>query len=125
MICTKAQAPAGGLIMTEVNTKLSNQTVVVATRDEVSCKLGEEAAILGLKNSVYYGLNAVGARIWELLREPKSLEEVQSTILNEYDVSLEQAEGDLRQFLRGMMAEGLIELSESGDSSRSGRETSS
>jgi coenzyme PQQ synthesis protein D (PqqD) len=111
--------------MTEVNTKLSNQTVVVATRDEVSCKLGEEAAILGLKNSVYYGLNAVGARIWELLREPKSLEEVQSTILNEYDVSLEQAEGDLRQFLRGMMAEGLIELSESGDSSRSGRETSS
>lgn len=111
--------------MTEVNTKLSNQTVVVATRDEVSCKLGEEAAILGLKNSVYYGLNAVGARIWELLREPKSLEEVQSTILNEYDVSLEQAEGDLRQFLRGMMAEGLIELSESGDSSRSRRETSS
>ena len=110
--------------MTEVNTKLSNQTVVVATRDEVSCKLGEEAAILGLKNSVYYGLNAVGARIWELLREPKSLEEVQSTILNEYDVSLEQAEGDLRQFLRGMMAEGLIELSESGDSARSGRETS-
>ena len=110
--------------MTEVNTELSNRTVVVATRDEVSCKLGEEAAILGLKNSVYYGLNAVGARIWELLREPKSLEEVQSTILNEYDVSLEQAEGDLRQFLRGMMAEGLIELSESGDSARSGRETS-
>lgn len=111
--------------MTEVNTELSNRTVVVATRDEVSCKLGEEAAILGLKNSVYYGLNAVGARIWELLREPKSLEEVQSAILNEYDVSLEQAERDLRQFLRGMMAEGLIKLSESGDSAQSGRETSS
>ena len=111
--------------MTEVNTELSNRTVVVATRNEVSCKLGEEAAILGLKNSVYYGLNAVGARIWELLREPKSLEEVQRTILSEYDVSLEQAETDLRRFLRGMMAEGLIELTEPGDSTQSGRENSS
>jgi coenzyme PQQ synthesis protein D (PqqD) len=111
--------------MTEVNLKLSNQTVVVATRDEVSCKLGDEAAILGLKNSVYYGLNAVGARIWELLREPKSLEEVQTAIVEEYDVSAEQAQRDLRQFLRGMMAEGLIELSGSDNSAQPRRKTSS
>ena len=110
--------------MTEVNAELSNQTVVVATRNEVSCKLGEEAAILGLKNSVYYGLNAVGARIWELLREPKSLEEVQKAILSEYDVSVEQAEKDLLQFLRGMLSEGLIELSGPDNSTRSGREIS-
>lgn len=107
--------------MTEVNAELSNQTVIVATKDEVSCKLGEEAAILGLKNSVYYGLNAVGARIWELLREPKSLQEVQTAIVNEYDVSAEQAEKDLLQFMRGMLAEGLIELS-GQDSRHSGRE---
>jgi len=107
--------------MTEVNAELSNQTVIVATKDEVSCKLGEEAAILGLKNSVYYGLNAVGARIWELLREPKSLLEVQTAIVNEYDVSAEQAEKDLLQFMRGMLAEGLIELS-GQDSRHSGRE---
>ena len=102
--------------MTEVNLKLSHQTVVVATKDEVSCKLGDEAAILGLKNSVYYGLNSVGARIWELLREPKSLEEVQRTIVGEYDVRSEQAEKDVQQFLRGMMAEGLIERSGSANS---------
>lgn len=110
--------------MTEVNAELSNQTVIVATKDEVSCKLGEEAAILGLKNSVYYGLNAVGARIWELLREPKSLEEVQTAIVNEYDVSAQQAENDLLQFLRGMMAEGLIELSGPDNSAQSGRRIS-
>jgi len=105
----------------EMNAELSNRTVVVATREEVSCKLGEEAAILGLKNSVYYGLNSVGARVWELLREPKSLEEIQTAIVNEYDVSPEQAEKDLLQFMRGMLAEGLIEFGGQGPR-HSGRE---
>lgn len=105
-------------MMSEMNAELSNRTVVVATREEVSCKLGKEAAILGLKNSVYYGLNSVGARVWELLREPKSLEEVQAAIVNEYDVSAEQAKKDLLQFMRGMLAEGLVELSGQDHSSR-------
>lgn len=118
MSVSNAQALAGGLMMSEMNAELSNRTVVVATREEVSCKLGEEAAILGLKNSVYYGLNSVGARVWELLREPKSLEEVQAAIVNEYDVSAEQAKKDLLQFMRGMLAEGLVELSGQDHSSR-------
>ena len=108
-------------MMSEMNAELSNRTVVVATKEEVSCKLGEEAAILGLKNSVYYGLNSVGARVWELLQEPKSLEEIQTTIISEYDVSAEQAQKDLLQFMRGMLAEGLVELS-GPDSRCSGRE---
>lgn len=98
-------------MISEMKTELSSRTVVVATKNEISCKLGEEAAILGLKNSVYYGLNAVGARIWDLLQEPKRLGDVQTTIVSEYDVSAEQAERDLVRFVRGMLAEGLIEIS--------------
>ena len=52
---------------------LSLHTVVVASAEQVSCPLGEEAAILNLKNSVYYGMNPVGARVWELLKQPKSV----------------------------------------------------
>lgn len=97
--------------MSDQNPKLRNRTLMIATKDEVSCKLGNEAAILGLKNSVYYGLNPVGARVWELLRHPRSLEEICNTIVSEYDVSAERAERDLLHFLDGMLAEGLIELS--------------
>ena len=52
---------------------LSLHTIVVAASEQVSCPLGEEAAILNLKNSVYYGMNPVGARVWELLKQPKSV----------------------------------------------------
>jgi hypothetical protein len=44
------------------------QSVVVAASEQISCPLGEESAILNLKNSVYYGLDPVGAHVWKLLR---------------------------------------------------------
>ena len=39
----------------------------------MSCALGEESAILNMKNSVYYGMNAVGTRVWNLLQQPKTV----------------------------------------------------
>lgn len=97
--------------MPDTNPKLSNQTVVVATKDQVYCNLGEEAAILGMKSGVYYGLNPVGARIWQLVQEPTSIEEICGTIVSEYDVAAERAHDDLICLLRQMLAEGLVELS--------------
>jgi hypothetical protein len=97
--------------MSETNTNLCSQTVLVASRNQVSCDLGEEAAILGLRNSVYYGLNPVGARVWRLLQRPRSVGEICETIVNEYDVAAERCEGDLITLLQQMLREGLVELS--------------
>ena len=110
--------------MSGKNPKVSCRTRVVAIKDEVSCKLGEEAAILGLKNSVYYGLNPVGARVWELLRQPRTAEEISRAIVSEYDVGADRAQSDLLEFLQGMLAEGLIEITIPDDSSRPSREIS-
>ena len=86
------------------------QSVVVATSEQVSCPLGEESAILNLKNSVYYGLDPVGARVWKLLREPKSVGELRDALLDEYDVEAGRCEQDLLELLEKMRGEGLIEL---------------
>lgn len=84
--------------------------MVVATKEQVSCDLGDEAAILGMKNSVYYGLNPVGAAIWRLLQQPRSVSELRDAVANEYDVSAEQAEDDIFDLVRRLMSEGLVEL---------------
>jgi len=89
---------------------LSVQSVVVASTDQVSCPLGEESAILNLKNSVYYGLDPVGARVWTLLKEAKSVSTLRDTLLNEYDVEAERCERDLLELLEKMRGEGLIEV---------------
>ena len=89
---------------------LSVHSIVIATPEQVSCPLGEESAILNLKNTVYYGLNPVGARVWNLLQQPRTVGELRDTLLDEYDVDATRCETDLLQLLGKMRSEGLIQV---------------
>ena len=89
---------------------ISLKTIVVASKENVSCSLGDEAAILHMRSGVYYGLDPVGARIWKLLEHPKSVEDLRTTILDEYDVESAKCESDLLSLLEKLRTEGLIEI---------------
>lgn len=89
---------------------LRTSSIVVVVKEQVSCPLGEEAAVLNLKNSVYYGLDSVGARVWTLLQQPRSVGELRDTLLSEYEVEARQCEQDLLALLESMRSEGLIEV---------------
>ncbi len=91
---------------------LSGRSVVVAAKDLLSCDLAGEAAILNTKSGVYYGLDPVGARIWNLIQQPRRVDEVRETLVGEYDVEPERCESDLVVLLEKLLAEGLIEVRE-------------
>ena len=93
-----------------MNTALLGRSVVTAAKDQVSCDLAGEAAILNLKSGVYYGLDPVGARIWKLIQEPRSVDEIRKALLDEYDVEPERCQSDLLALLEKLLAEGLIEV---------------
>lgn len=97
--------------VTETKTMISKDSIIVATKDQASCDLGGEVAILGLKDSVYYGLDPVGAFIWNLIQVPRTLSEVRDAIMEEYDVELERCERDLLSLLQQLEDKGLIEVS--------------
>ena len=92
------------------NAMLSSHSTVVASRDQVSCRLGAEAAILHVGSGVYYGLNPVGARVWALLQQPVVVQHLRETLLAEYDVAPDRLQRDLTDLLDGLVAEGLIEV---------------
>jgi hypothetical protein len=94
-----------------MNSSLTLQSIVAATSDQVSCPLGDESSILSLKNSVYYSLDPVGTRIWELLRQSRSVHSILEILLQEYDVESERCERDLFAILEKLQQEGLIEIS--------------
>ena len=89
---------------------ISDRSVVVVAKDQVSCDLAGEAAILNVKSGVYYGLDPVGARIWTLMQEPRAVAEIQNAIASEYEVEPERASRDLVGLLEKLLAEGLIEV---------------
>ena len=81
----------------------------VAAKGQLSCDLAGETAILHLESGQYYGLNPAGARIWELLREPREAEEIREALLREFDVEPEICERDLMALLAELAGRGLIE----------------
>ena len=83
---------------------------VTAARDQVSCDLGSEAAILQIASGIYYGLNPVGTRVWALLQQAHTVREIRDTLLTEYDVAPQQCERDLVALLETLAAERLIEV---------------
>jgi hypothetical protein len=94
----------------DLKSTLSESSVVVAIPDQASSEVAGEAVILNLKSGTYYGLNPVGARIWDLVQQPKTVEQVQTILLDEYDVEPEQCNRELRQVLQDLAHAGLIEV---------------
>jgi hypothetical protein len=94
---------------------LTMQTIVVASKDQLASNLAGETVILGLSKGRYYGVDAVGARVWQLIQTPASIDAVRTAILSEYDVSSEQCEADLLKLLEKMIEEGLVEVGTASD----------
>ena len=78
----------------------------------VSRELEGEAVILNLESGVYFGLNAVGTRIWALIQEHGSLRMVLEAMQEEYEVAPQELENDLLQLIEQLQARGLVSLSQ-------------
>jgi hypothetical protein len=73
-------------------------------------KVGDEAVLLNMHDGIYYGLDAVGTRVWELLAGGMSEEQLCDTIVEEYEVDRETAARDLDALLGELLGRRLIEL---------------
>jgi hypothetical protein len=71
--------------------------------------VGDETVILNLESGTYYGLDPVGARMWQLLGEGKSLGELCEIMLEEYDVARERLEADLLNLAEELANNGLVD----------------
>jgi hypothetical protein len=92
--------------------RISPSSVVVAAKGQVSCDLAGEAAILDFKTGIYYGLNSVGARIWDLIKSPRPMGEIREALLEKYHVEPSRCEQDLLELLEELRAADLIEVTE-------------
>jgi hypothetical protein len=52
----------------------------------------------------------VGARVWQLLAEPRSVSSVADAIVSEYDVDRTRCQADILVLLEELLDQGLIEV---------------
>lgn len=89
-------------------TRISLDSQLRCAPDVLSRNLDGETVLLDLESGTYFGLDAVGTRIWELIGQDQPLSAILEVILDEYDVDEQRAHTDLLELLESLVAKGLI-----------------
>lgn len=67
-----------------------------------------EVVLLNLQSGVYYGLDPIGSRMWQLLMEQRALDDVCAVMVEEYDVSVDVLRADLARLVDELSSKGLV-----------------
>ncbi len=86
-----------------------NQTISLSP-EVISQEVSGETVLLDLESENYFGLDEVGTRIWQLIKETNDLQSIYKTLLTEYDVSEERLQQDLDTLLAEITGLGLVTL---------------
>lgn len=78
-------------------------TTVTIPTHVMTREVGDEQVILDLASGTYFGLDPVGARVWQLLTAGKTLEQVCSAMLIEYEVTQETIEHDVKALVQTLI----------------------
>jgi len=73
-------------------------------------KVDDEMVLLDMTSENYFGLDAVGSDIWQLLRDGKNLQEAQDALLEMYDVDPEVLVKDFLDFVEKLKKSGLVKF---------------
>jgi hypothetical protein len=95
--------------MSPPSASLTLGTVVCARASQVSSPVGEDLVVLELDTSMYYSLDPVGRRIFELLQVPTRLDAVVAEVIAEFEVDAETAAADTLELVGAMVAQRLVE----------------
>jgi hypothetical protein len=89
---------------------LSDTSIVVCALGPLAATVDDEIVMLSPEQGAYFGLNAVGSRVWELIAAPRPVAEVCATLTAEYEVDDDTCAADVRDFLQELAAAGLVEV---------------
>ncbi|MEG3149770.1 PqqD family peptide modification chaperone [Sphingomonas sp. ZT3P38] len=67
-----------------------------------------ETVMMGVETGAYVGLNAMGARIWDILTEPHDLETLCAKLVRDFDVTPEICRVETQAFLEILIRQGAV-----------------
>lgn len=81
---------------------------IIRCDDLLEADVNGEIVALHIDKGQCYGMNNVASRIWQLLAEPTSAEQICATLAEEYEVDPATCRAEVDALLADLKAEGLI-----------------
>ena len=87
---------------------LNNDSQIRRNPELVSSNLDGETVMMSVESGEYFGLDAVGSRIWELLETPITVANLIDLLVDEFEVSRVECEADTIEFLNHLLDKKLL-----------------
>jgi hypothetical protein len=91
-----------------MTTPLNPTDTFVQSPDLMISDLDGDTVMMSLERSAYFGLDAVGSRIWQLLAQPTTLQALCAQLMAEFTVDEATCQRDVVNFIHQLLEEGLI-----------------
>lgn len=89
-------------------------SVIVQGEGNIVSDMDGETVMMSIENGKYYNLGEVGGVIWNVMKEPISIEQMVTVLISEYEIGREECEEQVRSFLKHLYQEGLICIEHKG-----------
>ena len=89
---------------------ISLETVIQRVPEIMHSDLGAEVVMMDLDAGTYYGLNAVGARVWAMADNPVALTAVVDELLGSFDVERAECEEAVQAFADDLLERGVVRV---------------
>ncbi len=76
----------------------------------LAAQIDGEVVALDVEKGVCYGLDRIGARIWAMIAEPRTVASLCLELTRSYEVDLATCRNDVAALLADLAAEGLVRL---------------
>lgn len=77
----------------------------------LSAMIGAECALMSIDNGNYIVVSRVGARIWELIAEPRDFSDICAQLCEEFEVAEDVCRNEVESFLTALQDERAITCS--------------
>jgi hypothetical protein len=88
--------------------------VIYRDGDWLAAKVGDEMVMMSATKGNYIGLSPVGARIWELLETPRSMESLCGALIGEYDVDPATCRAEVDSFIATLSQQQAVRIDDAG-----------
>lgn len=76
--------------------------------DVFATEMDDSLLMMSISRGVYFGLNGVGPRIWQLLEQPTTSADIVQQLQQEYAIDQERCQAEVDGFLQGLRERGLL-----------------
>lgn len=90
------------------NLEITKNYLYSQSHGNIVSDMDGEKVMLSVHNGKYFNLGELGGEIWDLIKEPHTLQQLVATLLSRYEVAQTECEEQVISFLSELKKNGLI-----------------